>query len=1653
MKIKNMCALLGAVTALAAVSVSGFNVSAADTDVNASLMNTEFQTEQDSEFTTTIYVPENSNITNFQAVLNYNSDYVKLVEAKPYESEAGTILVNEKNGKINLSFTGVENQTEKISVVDLTFHVAEDLAANKYEFISLEKTAFNSASSNTESGDQADYAVKSSFSTLDIYDYGDSNLDGKIKANDVSWLKQYIVKMRDISDLAKKYSNTNIDFEEDGVTPKINARDALKIQQKVVEMDVTLGDRVNVTFYDKNGDVYAKKSVKAGGSVTNIPGVPELTGYGESSWSLSPDEHVDVDLSEVKTDLEVFAVYGEEDEKIKLYEKVCSALDEGFTQQGKYIADKFQLPYKSNHGEFNMLSSKEFEGLDIIWSIDSGVLAQSVNISKDYVVGVPTGDKQIPYTTWVAFTANIYFNGVKYGTKTFDREIQGKIDIPDSSVFSNVIKKIPKEISEDYRLPGYLTLENERLNYGVSTVQNVDIQWSVVKNSDGSTADSRVLDPTSNALVYLKDETNVTLQADFIFDGNVVYTERISRTIPAKSIEGQIEYAENYIKKFVPSVISGETYFPTSVPLYDLTVSWIPDIESGKVDIGRNENVNGVIYKVIGVGEKAGYMEWAKAYANIERNGDKTFKQTGLEFDVQLAGNSSEISTDKIPDVNLYNALVNIFDKKYGNKDGILTEEEIYDTEVMEKLNYTVDLSGKNISNISGIKYLKYYRKIDLSNNDLGGTNASLSDLAGMNYLEQISLSNCNISEMPESVFASKHLIEGIDLSYNKLKDVNFLSLKDGRTHADCAYTELKELFLQGNYITNIDNLQFVNDQGDMVSRIPNVNILTLSRDLAYYEYKTGEKTGKKILKEADEYLYDIKASMNIEPLGLLKNVSTLWLANNFITDISPLENCKLLATLDLSGNSISATASYDGLAPISRLQSLVCLKLDNNADIHTVKSLKRLIYLDTLSLSNNHIGNTSGILDSLTNLTYLDLDGNELTSFDADNFKYLTRLYLENNELVQVVNLSSAPGLTELRLNGNNIDMDSVRSIGKLKNLRYLSLSDNTVVDLDFLKDLVSLTHLELARCKIRQNLIISTTSNGETKNEEIDNMSYISGLTDLLLLDISENEDINNIDALSTLTKLGVFYANNVPLKTAMSVRSMTKLQYLSMQNSGLEDLSFLNTLNILEFINLSGHKATAFDFRNLKNFDNVVGIFLDSASGTEAINIGSMVNKQNLRYLTVANMNIGSVDSLPDMDSITYLGLRNTGISDFNGSYSETDGYIYPITRFTTLKYIDVADNPELFTKKNLEMLYDFVGEPNNKKSIILYRDNAPEGYVPGIMNPDIEAVRIKDDISFGNGGEDVLSAMKAGYPLQSTLNGYDVEWKLEDNDLYYVKEGKLYFKNTDVTDASAKLALTMDIKELYYREDNPNTNPETQVSFTASIKTVSELKPTGEKKFVETKWMNSSQKDVGDGWTRDDSKTESGYTDYGAWSSWSTTAVTKSDLRQVETKTEKLLSDWGEWSNWITDAVNGSDLRDVQTKQEPYSYSTPVYFPACASSYTSLTDALKSVGVDHNYANSWQAKIPMAELNGVYNYTGTYDQNITLLNKLKSGSLIREYKTNTGYTTYYRYRDRHYYDQTYYRFRDRSLIPTVYYFYKDIYEPVMKEVITGMTLVVE
>lgn len=65
------------------------------------------------------------------------------------------------------------------------------------------------------------------------------------------------------------------------------------------------------------------------------------------------------------------------------------------------------------------------------------------------------------------------------------------------------------------------------------------------------------------------------------------------------------------------------------------------------------------------------------------------------------------------------------------------------------------------------------------------------------------------------------------------------------------------------------------------------------------------------------------------------------------------------------------------------------------------------------------------------------------------------------------------------------------------------------------------------------------------------------------------------------------------------------------------------------------------------------------------------------------------------------------------------------------------------------------------------------------------------------------------------------------------------------------------------------------------------------------------------------------------------------------------------------------------------------STVTYYKKCASKYTSIVDALKSIKVDSSYSN----RKKIAKVNGIAAYLGLPSQNTRMLNLLKQGKLIK------------------------------------------------------------
>jgi serine/threonine protein kinase len=192
----------------------------------------------------------------------------------------------------------------------------------------------------------------------------------------------------------------------------------------------------------------------------------------------------------------------------------------------------------------------------------------------------------------------------------------------------------------------------------------------------------------------------------------------------------------------------------------------------------------------------------------------------------------------------------------------------------------------------------------------------------------------------------------------------------------------------------------------------------------------------------------------DLELLGKLPELSSLYLDSNDITDLAPLAKLSKLSKLSLLQNRVVS------LKPLAEMPSLKSLNAGYNSisDLHPISELKGLVYLH---ICNNSIRDTSP-LAGLKNLSYLNLDCNKICDIGAlAGLDKLVSLYLCGNQITNLNPLSKLEALTELYLDSNQLY--DIRPLMRLKNLTKLSLQNTLLVDPGPLAKLPKLKHLQL--------------------------------------------------------------------------------------------------------------------------------------------------------------------------------------------------------------------------------------------------------------------------------------------------------------------------------------------------------------------------------------------------------------------------------------------------------------------------------------------------------------------------------------------------------------------------------------------------------------
>ncbi|CEK40127.1 immunoglobulin-like domain-containing protein [Paraclostridium sordellii] len=219
---------------------------------------------------------------------------------------------------------------------------------------------------------------------------------------------------------------------------------------------------------------------------------------------------------------------------------------------------------------------------------------------------------------------------------------------------------------------------------------------------------------------------------------------------------------------------------------------------------------------------------------------------------------------------------------------------------------------------------------------------------------------------------------------------------------------------------------------------------------------------------------------------GDLSTINYLSLKESRIKNISGLEYCTNLKTLDLGNDNIlnnNMSNQISDISPLAGLTNLTTLSLRGNFKVSDISPLAGLTNLTNLSLEYNQISDISP-LAGLTNLTTLFLWHNQISDISPlASLTNLTNLALSENQISDISPLASLTNLTKLQLFQNQIsDISPLASLTKTS-LYTLGLSSNQISDISPLKNL-NISNLDLRYQKIQLKEVDSKNNIAEVEN-----------------------------------------------------------------------------------------------------------------------------------------------------------------------------------------------------------------------------------------------------------------------------------------------------------------------------------------------------------------------------------------------------------------------------------------------------------------------------------------------------------------------------------------------------------------------------------------
>ena len=499
-------------------------------------------------------------------------------------------------------------------------------------------------------------------------------------------------------------------------------------------------------------------------------------------------------------------------------------------------------------------------------------------------------------------------------------------------------------------------------------------------------------------------------------------------------------------------------------------------------------------------------------------NGDYTCVNTTIRLKWTNTVQADQEQEIYIPDVNFKNILLEEYDLDRNEK---ITE---YDLVNLEKL----DISNKNISDLTGIEHCINLKEIDANSNNL----TSLEPVRNLINIKSFNFTCNKIEDI--SPLKNWNYLWG-SLANNYITDITCLK----EFNAD----ELDSIDFRGNYINIEDgseNLNTLNELCDAerfyrlyhldyclmhsqkygsVNERNDILIITDLLKNKLIEYGVDSNNDGDITKGE---LNDFNQGTNISGEGGLfkhykMDLSGLNLTSNDITCLKYL-NC--IDEIDLSNNKITDVSMLQYMKYLYKINLS-----NNNVNVSTLTN----ITASTIDLTYNNISNIYG----LETIKSLDVGGGWFAG-GGDGPRYIN-INLSNNNIKDISNIS---GLMD-KLYKLNLSNNKIEDISILQNYNFDNDENNYYTDIEYdfsnnYIDINSDTTKSIVQTYKNNNIVIKL-DNQQTKVEKIDNETGIKIETTIEAVPENVVLEIEQLDTSSELNQNLVEIIDTLPNTTS--------------------------------------------------------------------------------------------------------------------------------------------------------------------------------------------------------------------------------------------------------------------------------------------------------------------------------------------------------------------------------------------------------------------------------------------------------------------------------------------------------------------------------------